>query len=663
MNAARLLAVLLVLPGCGAALHADLAPAAELTPPAADQYPDASAVFLLRRLQIHTQVGSKNDFTEYLRHSILQIRSEDGFKYASVKFGLMDKDTLLDFKARVISPDGTEQVLGRDELLETEFSFGEDDGTTKVMALPNVQVGSIVEWIVHSRKERYTTLWTHKPPQYVPVVREEFSISGSKHLIWSARTHNTTAPLKITRGDPWRVSWVAKNLAVRETESFAPPSDEYMPRVEFRVKRLEWGSYKHDLYGSWTGAMGGSARRLYLSDKLVSDLDVKVEPCPGDPTCTAARALALLRETVRYTSTGSFWGARASKEAVAEGRGTAVERAAVLGRLLSDAGLKVRWALANRFLEPAVDRGWPTTRPFDLLLVQLPKQKGLDAPLWLDPACEYCAPGQVRDFQREGTAIIVHAREKFGWKKPEVTAKFALVKAEPPMPSLRRDTYRVSVAPSGDLEVAFERVSEGSMSIRTAINTLTLNDEDWKKRSEKRVSKRSAAGRLLGREPVLCDLAKGACAETMRFVLPGHALADGDTLRVPLDFSPADWVDRLSDEPRTFDLMLRHAEQREVHVHLIVPPGYAVAELPAAIRGSSRAFDAALTARCAQGVVQMARQITTRRGRFTKAGFKETAAPLRLFLSGSDAVVTFRKATPGEDPCGASAAVAQAPPG
>ena len=124
MRMAILLPVLLGLPGCGATLQAELAPPAELTPLPAERYPNAPAVFLLRRMQLHTQVGSKSSSTEYLRHNILQVRSEAGFKYASIRFALVNDDTLLDLKARVISPDGVEQQLGRDDLLESEFSFG-----------------------------------------------------------------------------------------------------------------------------------------------------------------------------------------------------------------------------------------------------------------------------------------------------------------------------------------------------------------------------------------------------------------------------------------------------------------------------------------------------------------------------------------------------------
>ena len=78
----------------------------------------------------------------------------------------------------------------------------------------------------------------------------------------------------------------------------------------------------------------------------------------------------------------------------------ATDKMHLLWWILDEAGSGCAFAIARSGHLPKLEPGFPTPDAFDTALVYLP-----DRDLWLDPACQDCAVGQVRPALRGGQAL------------------------------------------------------------------------------------------------------------------------------------------------------------------------------------------------------------------------------------------------------------------
>jgi len=201
---------------------------AELQMTSVPEAPGAPAVYLYRQVD-RDDIG--NHQYNYFRIKIL---TEEGRKYANVEIPFFNgNEDVHSIKARTIRPDGS---IANFEGKPIDKMIVKAKGVkymAKVIVLPDVQVGSIIEYhYMNQLKEHYVfdshwilseELFTKnakfslKPSNYFPV---RFSWQGLPGGV---------AP----KNDPGLVHLEINNIAAFQTEDYMPPQNELKARVDF----------------------------------------------------------------------------------------------------------------------------------------------------------------------------------------------------------------------------------------------------------------------------------------------------------------------------------------------------------------------------------------------------------------------------------------------
>jgi len=224
--------------------------------------PGASAVILYRE---ESSDDNENYKWDYYRIKIL---TEEGKKYADVKIRYDNQYFhITDLKARTIHADGT--VISYDgKLMDSTFLKGRHlKILQKTFTLPDVQVGSIIEYKYRTRWEQgiaFAARWIVQDDLFQK--RAKFSFAPFKHEVlvggFSGSQVGYTVFLPpgsqiVHKYDHFDLEM--SNVPAFTEEEFSPPSDEMKYRVRFYYERGNirgpedfWAMEAHD----WGSAVG-----------------------------------------------------------------------------------------------------------------------------------------------------------------------------------------------------------------------------------------------------------------------------------------------------------------------------------------------------------------------------------------------------------------------
>jgi hypothetical protein len=200
--------------------------------------PGAPAVILYRQLD-------RDDSTPFRAHEYnyfrIKILTEEGRKYADVElpFVKFEGEDVVNIKARTIRPDGSIADFDGKVFEKTIAKAKGLKYLAKTFTLPDVQVGSIVEYY-------YTKdLAEHSTPNSHWVLSNELFI---KHAKFSLKPHTSTyrrIPLRWTwqmlpagteqpkEGPDHVIRLEVNNIPAFRTEDYMPPPNELKARVDF----------------------------------------------------------------------------------------------------------------------------------------------------------------------------------------------------------------------------------------------------------------------------------------------------------------------------------------------------------------------------------------------------------------------------------------------
>ncbi len=185
------------------------------------------------------------------------------------------------------------------------------------------------------------------------------------------------------------------------------PAGPTSPLARYVTVRASPKGYDQTFAADWAGATAGYRAKVVDAAR---DLDDGYE-VPYRPTGTGRAqvldALAWVRgRPLRDGHTDPFdvrWdAARKLPEALTKNDLTAVDRVHLLHWVLREAGVAHGYLMARAASRPPLDPAFPTPGAFDAPLIHVPSLG-----LVLDPACDTCAPGEVRPSLRGGQALAV----------------------------------------------------------------------------------------------------------------------------------------------------------------------------------------------------------------------------------------------------------------
>jgi transglutaminase-like putative cysteine protease len=201
---------------------------AELQMTSVAEAPGAPAVYLYR------QVDRDDVYNHEFNYLRIKILTEEGRKYANVEIPFFNgNESVHSIKARTIRPDGS---IANFEGKPIDKMIVKAKGVkymAKVIVLPDVQVGSIIEfhymnqlkehyvfdshWIVSEELFTKHAKFSLKPSQYFPV---RYSWQG-------------LPPATAPKNEGGVIRLETNNVAAFQTEDYMPPQNELKSRVDF----------------------------------------------------------------------------------------------------------------------------------------------------------------------------------------------------------------------------------------------------------------------------------------------------------------------------------------------------------------------------------------------------------------------------------------------
>lgn len=187
--------------------------------------PGARAIFLYRQLDQDCENFKEHDYVR------IKILTEEGRATANVEIPFIKgRQKISDIEARTISPDGTVMDFNGQVYEKTIVKDRHVKILTQTFTLPNVQVGSIIEY-------RYVSDMIGDPEWIVSAglftKYAKFSLKQNRRFNfdwrWQSLPNGASPPVK----DGEYVRMELKNVPAFQTEDFMPPPDELRSTVTF----------------------------------------------------------------------------------------------------------------------------------------------------------------------------------------------------------------------------------------------------------------------------------------------------------------------------------------------------------------------------------------------------------------------------------------------
>lgn len=594
--------------------------------------------------------SDKDEMYEQLHRAVLVLTERGAERYAEVRVPVPRGGELVHLEARTLSPDGEVREVKPEEVFEDEHRFRDGDRDedwdidVRTFRFPRVRPGSIVEYAYTARKEGLQHVIVERPAGPDPIKRYELELRVSRYLRYDIDLYNVPAKIETsTEGGLKKIRLVLRDIPAIDDDDLAPDSTWTHPWVVYRNKQYAFRRSVYNLTRTWPDAMSWLAFERYLEeDHHFADFTLKLsrDGCET-PRCLAAQALDVARERAELSGFAwRVWQTRALAKVISRGKANNHEKALLVYKLLNDAGVSARFAYTVRRHTELFDDRVPFAGAFNHTLLYLPKQPGLEEPLWLDPSCELCGPGAVPPWS-EGARALVVTGEKTR-HEPKMSGELLVVDA--PVLGFRKERRRhdATLSEDGTLEVETRIEGEGAEAIWWRKNTRTWSDDDHRRAAESDVRDRMRTGVLLDFEPRRCDRRLGKCARSTRFRLPFYATRDGDALLLPLTLFRHPWDNWLWKKTRDVDVVIGEPWEGRFELRVKLPPGYRPTALPAE-ELRSQAFDFQLESRLEGDTLVVARSLRLKPGRFAKQDYAALRRPIRAFSKVRQRVVVLEK--------------------
>jgi hypothetical protein len=235
----------------------------ELKMTSVPEAPGAPAVYLYRQVDRNDTNRAATEYN-YLRIKIL---TEEGRKYANIEIPFWKgRISISSIRARTIRPDGTVAVFDGKTYEQTVEKTKGAKYLAKTFSLPDVQVGSIIEYHFNYNFEDnyiFSSAWILSEELFTkkgvftlkPFTRFPWNVQWS----WPAGLPAGTKPPE--EGPDHVVRMTALNIPAFVTEDFMPPAEELKFRVDFvyHDEPIEadinkfWRNYGKKRYGQAEG--------------------------------------------------------------------------------------------------------------------------------------------------------------------------------------------------------------------------------------------------------------------------------------------------------------------------------------------------------------------------------------------------------------------------
>jgi len=265
--------------------------------------PGAPAIILFREVDSDDN-GITSHADSYVRIKVL---TEEGRKYANVEipFNKATED-VVNIHARTVQPDG-QAVEFHDQIFEkTIVKVQGVKFLAKTFTLPNVQVGSILEYsYTMDLKEHqvFSSHWILSEDLFTRKARFSLKPYTSRYipvgLRWSWQGLSPDSRPK--EGPDHIIRMEAENIPAFQAEDFMPPVNEMKSRVDF-IYESEYRETDPDSYWQHVAKSSNAMVESFIDKRKAVDAALATIISPSDPPETKLRKIYSRVQQIRNTS-------------------------------------------------------------------------------------------------------------------------------------------------------------------------------------------------------------------------------------------------------------------------------------------------------------------------------------------------------------------------
>jgi transglutaminase-like putative cysteine protease len=528
----------------------------------------------------------------------IKVLTESGRKFANVEIPIQQQYSITDIQARSIHPDGSVVNFTGKPFEKVIAKKHEDKFLAKVFTIPDVSVGSIVEYKYRLIWEQYfyDAVWTVQHDLYT--VSESFWLRPYRGPIHTRYAGDETQLSYVYSNMPSGVApkdtgagveLTMTNVPAFKAEQYMPPEDNFRAEVRFFYGGREIESpeiFWRDVGKEWYA----KAEKFIGSHDQIKEAAAEIAAGETDPQ----QKLKKLYERVQQIRNLDFERERTRAEEKKENLKANDSVADVLAR-----GYGTRNEIAELFVALARAAGFEAellrasnrkTRVFDSKLLsadQLPDEivqvKLKDSFLYLDPGTRFCPFGMVRWNYTSAPALKL---DKSG-------GSFTLVPTATADKTIIRRTAKVRLNALGSARGEITVEFKGNEALQHRLDALKTDD----------------AGRRGDLEDELVSwLPKGSQIDLIdvqgwesdhdpliarfNFELPQFAVTAGKRLMTAADLFRSPQEEVFSASARQYPVYFPYTYEELDNIAIEVPVGYSVETVPSGqdVKTSSTRF-------------------------------------------------------------------------
>jgi hypothetical protein len=569
------------------------------------QAPGAPAVYLYRQVdRDDTREGTE------INYARIKILTEEGRKYANIEIPFFKgQGTIHNIKARTIRPDGTIVPFDGKVYEKTIVKAKGIKYLAKTFTLPDVQVGSIIDYRYTLDLERgyvFDSHWTLSEELFTK--KAKFSLKPNSNFAvtwsWPVGLPEGTQPPKEDHGV---VRLESSNIPAFQVEDFMPPEDSLKFRVEFVY---HYGGPENDPEKFWKreGKKRNGELESFINKRGALEAAVAQTVSPSDAPEVKLQKLYARAQQIRNTS---FERARTeqeekrdkqkdvdnAEELLRAGAGNGRQINYLFIGLVRAAGLEaysVHVSGRNQsFFSPRLMNANQLNG--DVVLVRL---NGKD--VYLDPGTAFTPYGllpwaetavQGLKLDKEG-GLWVHT------SLPESSAATIARKAD------------LKLADTGDLEGTLTVTYSGLDALRLRLEERLEDDAHHKTMLEDlvRESVPAAIEVELTNKPEWNSSSLTLVAQ-FNLKIPGWASAAGRRALLPIGLFTSDEKHLFEHANRIHPVYFHYPYQKNDDVAIVLPLGWSAGSVPQPIIQDTRAVAYILKAEDSKGSLHIARKL------------------------------------------------------
>lgn len=523
-----------------------------------------------------TDFGSLNVVEEgnrfkyiFKHHKRIKILHRNAENEANIVIPYRKGERIYNIKGQTISPDGTVTPIGsKDVFVEDVHEYLK----LKKFSLPNVQVGSVIEYKYEKKSEAIVTLEEWYFQGKYPVRYSEFNVSIHKILEYTflfqgkektEDSQEVDGLIEIDKG-----KFVMRNAPALKEEAFITTMDNYRARLHFQLSKIWWRKQPPETFMStWPELVSelyhhNSFGKQYRFKRNFSKAWAELEPLIIGQS--KQEQIKTIYEFVQQKLTWNNFYSRYTKgtlnDAYKEGAANIADINLLLVGLLREAGIKANPMLCGLRSDGIPMEEYPIIDQFSYVLAYV--EEG-DTPLLLDASSDYFPMGFVR----------TNALNYKGWVVDYKNARWEKI-----TPQKSEDIFwaGITLDKEGKLNGKMKIRSSGYSAINERIKHKKSSGKHWQKRLEKQIPDLKIETINFKDET---NIEKPYSAE-VDFVWKGASQNVGNFLYI----SPIIYTNFKENpfklEERLYPVEIPYPIKEQLILNLTIPEGYEVDALP-----------------------------------------------------------------------------------